>query len=87
FFHERYQHAIREAKKLCDICVVRQKCLDYAIDNDCVGVWGGLTTVERRNQIRLRRRAGDNGKPKQKKRYARRISGGEVLPRSRSSKG
>ena len=40
FFHERYQHAIREAKKLCDICVVRQSCLDFAIKNDCVGVWG-----------------------------------------------
>ena len=30
FFHERYQHAVREAKKLCDICVVRESCLDQA---------------------------------------------------------
>lgn len=85
FFHERYLHAVREAKKLCDICVVRQSCLDFAIKNDCVGVWGGLTTVERRNEIRRRRRSGDYVKSTKKKRYARRIDGGEVLPRPRTS--
>jgi WhiB family transcriptional regulator, redox-sensing transcriptional regulator len=87
FFHERYLHAVREAKKLCDICVVRQSCLDFAIKNDCVGVWGGLTTVERRNEIRRRRRDGTYVKSAKKKRYASRIAGGEVLPRPRPSKG
>ena len=87
FFHERYLHAVREAKKLCDICVVRQKCLDFAIKNDCVGVWGGLTTVERRNETRRRRRDGTHVKSTTKKRYARRIASGEVLPRPRPSKG
>jgi len=86
FFHERYLHAVREAKKLCDICVVRQSCLDFAIENDCVGVWGGLTTVERRHEIRRLRRSGKYVKSKPKKRYASRIDGGEVLPKPRSSK-
>ena len=83
FFHERYAHAVREAKKLCDICVVRESCLDFAIKNDCVGVWGGMTTVERRHKIRLMRRSGEYVESKQKKRYARRIDGGEVLERPR----
>ncbi len=87
FFHERYSHAVREAKKLCDICVVRQKCLDFAIDNDCVGVWGGLTTVERKNQKRLRRRSGENVKHAKTQRHSRRTDGREVLPRPRTSKG
>jgi len=87
FFHERYQHAIREAKKLCDICVVRESCLDFAIKNDCVGVWGGMTTAERRQKIRLMRRLGEYVEHKPKKRYARRIVCGEVPERERPSEG
>ena len=87
FFHERYLHAVREAKKLCDICVVRESCLDFAIKNDCVGVWGGMTTVERRHKIRLMRSAGEYVQSKQKKRYARRIVGSEIPERERPSEG
>lgn len=47
FFHERYHHAIREAKKLCAICPVRQACLKFAFKTDAVGIWGGYTTTER----------------------------------------
>jgi len=85
FFHERYTHAVKEAKKLCAICVVRQNCLDFAIRNECVGVWGGMTTQERKVHIRNQRRI--NGPPKQSKRYARRIRGRQILGFERASEG
>jgi WhiB family redox-sensing transcriptional regulator len=34
----------------CDRCPVKQDCLDWALDNDEKGVWGGLTE-EQRTQI------------------------------------
>ena len=38
----------RQAKALCDICLVRKNCLDYANTNEeSFGVWGGLTPKER----------------------------------------
>lgn len=40
-----------EAKKVCAECPVRAECLEYANANgEKHGVWGGLTTVERRQQ-------------------------------------
>ena len=84
FFHERYQHAIREAKKLCAECEVSEECLSFAIENDCVGIWGGLTTVERRRHIRVER-LNKNGKQKQKQRYASRIVSSEMVERERLS--
>lgn len=45
---------IRDAKKVCVDCPVRKQCLDYAMRNrENDGVWGGLSTEERRS---LRRR-------------------------------
>ncbi|NBQ97706.1 MAG: WhiB family transcriptional regulator [Microbacteriaceae bacterium] len=84
FFHERYHHAVREAKTLCKACPVQQDCLEYAIVNECVGIWGGLTTVERRRHIRIEGRL-KNGQQKQKQRYARRIVSGEMVERERPS--
>jgi WhiB family redox-sensing transcriptional regulator len=41
-------------KSVCRRCPVRQKCLDYALDNrEQFGIWGGLSERERR---RLRAR-------------------------------
>jgi WhiB family redox-sensing transcriptional regulator len=45
---------IKEARALCMMCPVRQKCLDYAIKNECTGVWGGTTDSERRRMARKR---------------------------------
>jgi WhiB family redox-sensing transcriptional regulator len=45
---------IKEARTLCMMCPVRQKCLDYAIKNECTGVWGGTTDSERRRMARKR---------------------------------
>ncbi|MDB5169224.1 MAG: WhiB redox-sensing transcription factor [Candidatus Saccharibacteria bacterium] len=40
----------REAMKWCADCIVKQACLQFALVNDEVaGVWGGLTTFQRRN--------------------------------------
>lgn len=44
----------REAKKVCAECDVREQCLAYALAHDVrVGVWGGLTSRERRRLRRL----------------------------------
>jgi WhiB family transcriptional regulator, redox-sensing transcriptional regulator len=46
------------AKKICDICVVKEECLEYAIDEGIVhGVWGG-TSERQRRQIKKVRNAG-----------------------------
>lgn len=38
------------AKEVCQGCVVRQECLDYAVkNNEDHGVWGGLSERERRS--------------------------------------
>ena len=58
FFPER-GGSTREAKEVCRGCVVREECLQYALDNsEQFGIWGGMSERERR---RLRR--GRNGAP------------------------
>lgn len=48
---------IRLAKQICDGCIVKSECLEYAIDtNQVAGIWGGLTEDERR-PVRRRRLA------------------------------
>lgn len=43
-----------EAKKVCRGCVVREECLEWALDNvEKFGIWGGLSERER---LRIRRR-------------------------------
>ena len=38
----------RDAKALCDVCPVRQDCLDWAQETkQLYGIWGGLNTEER----------------------------------------
>ncbi|CAM3583164.1 WhiB family transcriptional regulator [Micrococcus flavus] len=55
FFPEK-GGSTRDAKRVCAACLVRQECLDYAMDNDeRFGIWGGLSERERR---RLRRERG-----------------------------
>lgn len=45
------------AKAVCDGCMVRDSCLEYAIEQrEHEGVWGGLTDRERRRLVRRRRR-------------------------------
>lgn len=40
-------------RRICHGCPVRQQCLNYAMDHpELVGVWGGLTTSQRRRRRR-----------------------------------
>lgn len=41
------------AKAVCAKCTVREECLQWALDHESFGVWGGTTEKER---ILLRRR-------------------------------
>lgn len=59
-FHppEEDDAAALEAKAICEVCAVREPCLEYAISaREKEGVWGGLTARERRRLIRQRRRS------------------------------
>jgi hypothetical protein len=38
---------IRRAKTICEGCPVATQCLEFAIEHDCSGIWGGLDTAER----------------------------------------
>lgn len=45
------------AKAICDLCAVREACLEHALGvREKEGVWGGCTERERRRIIRQRRR-------------------------------
>lgn len=45
------------AKTVCDVCPVREPCLEHALGaREKEGVWGGATERERRRIIRQRRR-------------------------------
>ena len=56
-FHPVNDDDAGEAKAICELCPVREACLEYAIAaREKDGVWGGLTARERRRIIRRRRR-------------------------------
>lgn len=49
---------VREAKKICGGCEVKDTCLEYALQRDeGYGVWGGYSTAER-EQIKQTRQLG-----------------------------
>jgi WhiB family redox-sensing transcriptional regulator len=48
FFDDFKATLVREAKKICADCPVREQCLDHAMKFQEYGVWGGLTANERR---------------------------------------
>lgn len=57
FYPEKGQLA-RQAKRICADCPVRQQCLDAALARDeRFGVWGGMSTRERDQLRRQRRRS------------------------------
>jgi len=46
------------AKAVCEMCPVRQACLEHALANrEREGVWGGATERERRRILRQRRKS------------------------------
>lgn len=46
---------LKQAKAICESCDLRARCLEYALKNDDIGIWGGLTESQRKN---LRRKVG-----------------------------
>jgi WhiB family transcriptional regulator, redox-sensing transcriptional regulator len=47
--------SVREAKRVCASCDVKERCLEYAMKNDeRFGVWGGLSERDRRKLRRER---------------------------------
>lgn len=56
-FYPESDEDAEEAKLICDVCAVRQACLEHAlVAREKEGVWGGATERERRRIIRQRRR-------------------------------
>jgi WhiB family redox-sensing transcriptional regulator len=45
------------AISICERCPVRAECLDWALENDEFGVWGGTSEATRRSLKRPRPRA------------------------------
>ena len=58
FYPEDDEDPGEAAKAICDVCPVRESCLEHAIvAREKIGVWGGYTARERRRLVRQRRRA------------------------------
>jgi WhiB family redox-sensing transcriptional regulator len=50
------------AKRICAGCEVREQCLSYALErNEPWGVWGGLSTPQRKRLLKARRDAVASG--------------------------
>ena len=54
FFEEGVRRLVIEAKSYCYKCPVRVDCLEHAIAAEEIGIWGGMTTTERRREARRR---------------------------------
>jgi WhiB family redox-sensing transcriptional regulator len=61
FFPDRTAYRnndVASAKAVCRRCPVREECLEAALDGrEKIGIWGGLTPLERANLHRRKRRA------------------------------
>lgn len=53
FFPERGA-STKEAKAVCQACIVREDCLEYALVHEKHGIWGG-TSERERQRIRKQR--------------------------------
>lgn len=57
FFPERGA-STKEAKEVCRGCVVKDECLEFALQNsEKFGIWGGMSERERRRVRRSRAQA------------------------------
>ena len=66
FFEEGVRRLVIEAKSYCYKCPVRVDCLEHAIAAEEIGIWGGMTTTERRREARRRVRARGSSKQAQR---------------------
>jgi WhiB family transcriptional regulator, redox-sensing transcriptional regulator len=51
---KKHSSRIKQARTLCSVCPVQDQCLEFAIDNDCLGIWAGTTETQRRKIARQR---------------------------------
>ena len=52
------------AIKICERCSVRDACLEYALENDEPGIWGGTTEGQRRHMKNGTQRRRPGPKPR-----------------------
>lgn len=50
----RYRESAQEARSYCETCSVQQQCLNYALRNETVGIWGGMTARQRQKERTIR---------------------------------
>lgn len=63
-FFPAVEHEADEAKAVCGTCEVQAPCLEFSFEaNERFGVWGGLTSQERRTLAARRRKAKLAGVP------------------------
>ena len=58
FFPESAGDAVRLkplVKKICGSCDFQSECLEYALNTNSFGIWGGTLETERRRMLRYRR--------------------------------
>lgn len=55
FFEDNRPSVVRKAKSICRGCAVKRDCLEHAIENNEIGLWGGMTANERRKYRAVRR--------------------------------
>lgn len=54
---------VAEAKAICQGCPVITQCLEWALEHNELGVWGGKSEDERQRMHRRRRQKGERSKP------------------------
>ena len=55
-FFPAVEHEAYEAKAICSMCPVRARCLEFALEQgERFGIWGGYTTLERKELLAERR--------------------------------
>jgi hypothetical protein len=63
-FFPAVEHEAEEAKAVCRSCAVQEPCLEFSFEaNERFGVWGGLTSQERRSLAARRRKTALAGPP------------------------
>jgi WhiB family transcriptional regulator, redox-sensing transcriptional regulator len=43
------------SRRICDSCMVKNKCLEWAVRHESFGMWGGTTPLERKKLRRKRK--------------------------------
>ena len=57
-FFSDYPRDQKLALSICERCPVTEECLNFALANNCIGVWAGTSDRQRRKLRRGARQAG-----------------------------